>query len=73
MILWQMEVLKIETEYLVMSMVTNTMQVFNSCSNPIIYVLRTATFRKVLINIVKRSRDNNLAVPCAIGGRVDVF
>jgi hypothetical protein len=76
MIWWQMELLEIETNYLVMSMVTNTIQIFNSCSNPIVYVLRTEAFRDILTNIFKWPGDlgqKTTADPRAIVGRVDVY
>ena len=48
MIWWQMEVLHLGENYILLSMLTNTVMVFNSCSNPVIYALRTAAFKKAV-------------------------
>jgi hypothetical protein len=50
MIWWQMALLEFEmisskSLKMSLSMVTHTTWVFNSCSNPIIYVIRTKAFR----------------------------
>jgi hypothetical protein len=51
--LLELEMISSKSLKISLSMVTHTIQVFNSCSNPIIYVIRTKTFRKVLVNNFK--------------------
>jgi hypothetical protein len=77
---WQMELLELEmissqSLKMSLSMVTHTIQVFNSCSNPIIYVIRTKTFRKVLVNNFKwiTNRSWKTDAVDAVSNRVNVF
>jgi hypothetical protein len=77
---WQMELLELEmisskSLKVSMSMVTHTTWVFNSCSNPIIYVIRTKTFRKVFMNNFKSITNWSWKTDPldAVSGRVNVF
>jgi hypothetical protein len=80
MIWWQMDILELEmisskSLKMTMSMVTHTTWVFNSCSNPIIYVIRTKTFRKVFVNNFKWITNWSWKTDPvdAVSGRVNVF
>ena len=59
---WQMEIIHPWTVYPLLSMAANTITVFNSCSNPVIYALRTEGFRRALRRVFK-SDDNLIKVP----------
>ena len=61
MIWWQMELLDFSANYILLSMLTNTVTVFNSCSNPVVYALRTAAFRRAIRRrLLKRTEDKSL-------------
>ena len=53
MIWWQMELLDFSANYILLSMFTNTFTVFNSCSNPVVYALRTAAFKRAMLRLFK--------------------
>ena len=53
MIWWQMELLDFSANYILLSMLTNTITVFNSCSNPVVYALRTAAFKRAMLRLFK--------------------
>ena len=54
MIWWQMELLDFSANYILLSMLTNTITVFNSCSNPVVYALRTASFKRATRRLLRR-------------------
>ena len=59
MIWWQMELLDFSANYILLSMMTNTITVFNSCSNPVVYALRTASFKRATRRLLRRRVDKS--------------
>ena len=59
MIWWQMELLDFSANYILLSMMTNTITVFNSCSNPVVYALRTASFKRATRRLLRRRADKS--------------
>ena len=57
MIWWQMELLDFSANYILLSMMTNTITVFNSCSNPVVYALRTASFKRATRRLLRSERS----------------
>ena len=62
MIWWQIEIINLDANYPLLSMFANTITVFNSCANPIIYALRTEAFKRALLSVFK-SGDRAIDVP----------
>ena len=62
MIWWQVELLNPGTNYPLFSMAAITITVFNSCSNPVIYALRTEGFKRAMLRLFKSS-DKAIDVP----------
>ena len=62
MIWWQVELLNPDTNYPLLSMAAITITVFNSCSNPFIYALRTEGFKRAMLRLFKSS-DKAIDVP----------
>ena len=63
MIWWQVELLNHDTNYPLLSMAANTITVFNSCSNPVIYALRTEAFKRALLRVFKSDDEKAIDVP----------
>ena len=63
MIWWQVELLNLDANYPLLSMVANTITVFNSCSNPVIYALRTEAFKRALLRVFKSDDEKAINVP----------
>ena len=51
---WQVEIIHLDTNYPLLSMLANTITVFNSCSNPVIYALRTEGFKRKMLSLFKK-------------------
>ena len=65
MIWWQIDLLNPDTNYPLLSMAAkgaNTITVINSCSNPVIYALRTEGFKRAMLRLFK-SDDKAIDVP----------
>ena len=62
MIWWQVELLDHDANYPVLSMAANTITVFNSCSNPLIYALRTEAFKRLMLRWFKTD-EREIDVP----------
>ena len=63
MIWWQVELLNLDANYPLLSLATNTITVFNSCSNPVIYALRTEAFKRALLRVFKSDDEKAIDVP----------
>ncbi len=53
---WQLELLDVDTDFLEMSFATNTVQVFNSSANPVIYALRSRGFKTTMSKLIRRAK-----------------
>ena len=59
---WQVELLDHDANYPILSMAANTITVFNSCSNPVIYALRTEAFKRLMLRWFNKE-DREIDVP----------
>ena len=60
---WQIEMIHTENNYPRLSMFANTVTVFNSCANPVIYALRTEAFKRALLRTLRSGGDKPIDVP----------
>ena len=60
---WQTEMIHTDSNYPLLSMFANTVTVFNSCANPVIYALRTEAFKRALLRTLRSGGDRPIDIP----------